>query len=398
MADKKTGKKYKYYKGSFVVGKKPDGMPDRIYVRGKTKAERDDKLAEAKRIHARGLMLGDMTVREWSERWMSVYKANASKEQQKHYEAKLNLDILPTIGNMRIRDVRASHLQEILNSYSGGRRGTVAKIRIAIKQLFADAVAEGVIERDSAYRLELPEMTIAPRRPLTPAEREAVLKVSATHPRGPYVLTMLYCGVRVGECVALVRSDVDLTRKCLSITKAVRFYGNKGQLLPGTKSSKLRKNVRGDDDDFGARMIPIPDLLIPVMASLCNGKDGNTLLFAKSDGTLASLRTVDWWWESFVRHCHIEAGAKLYRNAVQYDTSPFSTEITPHYFRHTYATDLYAAGVDERARKEFLGHVSTDVTDGYTKMSDSAFNRNLNLINEYLNSEAWGKNGANEKK
>lgn len=111
-----------YYRGSFVVGKKPDGTPDRVTIRGKTQKEFEAKLAEAKRLHARSLALGDTTVREWSERWMKVYKANASDTQKAHYRAKLNLDILPAIGNMRIRDVRASHLQELLNSYAGQKR------------------------------------------------------------------------------------------------------------------------------------------------------------------------------------------------------------------------------------------------------------------------------------
>ena len=70
-------KKYRYYKGSFVIGKKSDGSPERIYVRGKTKAERDEKLAEAKRLHYRGTKSGELTVREWAARWLEVYKGRA---------------------------------------------------------------------------------------------------------------------------------------------------------------------------------------------------------------------------------------------------------------------------------------------------------------------------------
>jgi site-specific recombinase XerD len=65
------------------------------------------------------------------------------------------------------------------------------------------------------------------------------------------------------------------------------------------------------------------------------------------------------------------------------DTSLFSDKVTPHYLRHTYATDLYAAGVDEKAQKSFLGHASSDVTDIYRKMSDPAFLRAVGLLNEY---------------
>jgi len=387
--DEKTGskKKYKYYKGSFVVGKKPDGTPERVYVRGRTKAERDEKLTEIKRLHGRGMKLGEMTVREWSEVWLAVYKANVTVNQKAHYESKLNHDILPIIGTMKMKDVRASHLQGLINTYQDGKKGTVSKIRIALRQLFGDAEVEGIIERSPAIKIEMPEVTEDARRPLTIPERLAVLKVAETHPRGPYVLLMLYCGLRRGECIALEREDVDLKNKKLTVSKALNFQMNVGQ-LSGTKASKLRKKVK-TDEDVGVRVIPIPDVLIPVLKPICERKKGSDILFPKSDGKYATQQTCRWWWQSFSRQCHIATGAELYRNAIKYETSKFGQEVSPHYLRHTYATDLYAAEVDEKARKSFLGHSSNDVTDIYTQMSDDAFNRAAEQFNEYLNFERW---------
>jgi len=77
---------------------------------------------------------------------------------------------------------------------------------------------EGIIERNPTVRLELPEMTEDARRPLTAEEPEALLLVVKTHPRGAYVLTMLYCGLRRGECIALERKDIDLQQRYLSVT------------------------------------------------------------------------------------------------------------------------------------------------------------------------------------
>ena len=93
MAEAKKKKKYKYYKGSFVIGKKPDGSPDRIYVCATTKAERDEKLAEAKRLHSRGLKLGEMTVYQWTQQWESVFLEGLGKKQKNHYKAKMRLEV-----------------------------------------------------------------------------------------------------------------------------------------------------------------------------------------------------------------------------------------------------------------------------------------------------------------
>ena len=366
-----------YFRSTFVIGKDPDGKPKRITIRGKTRKEHDEKLAEARRLHARGISLNEVTVYDWAEKWLNVYKANASDTQKAHYSAKLRNDILPRIGFMFIHDVRHSHLQELLNKHDGGRVGTVQKIRIAIQQLFEDAEVEGIIDRNPARRLELPELEEEARRPITPIERAIAYNVADFHKAGIYVMTMLFCGLRRGECIALRVRDIDLKRPSINVDKRITFNnGNTGEEKEGTKS---RAGVRS----LPKRVVPIPDLLKPFLAAQCAGKNPGDILFPKDDGKHATRQTVRWWWKSFLRQCHIAGGAKLYRNQVQVETSPFGDEITAHYLRHTFATDMYAAGVDDTTQKIFLGHTSKEVTDRYRKMSDAAFDRALQQLNDY---------------
>jgi integrase len=371
MADEKApDKKYEYLTATFTAGARPDGKPNRIYVRGKTKPELADKLSEAKRLYGLGIDLADTIVRDWAERWMRIYMANCSGAQRAHYRAKLDKNILPVIGGMKIKDVRRSHLLELLNSYAGGKRGTVVKIRIAVERLFEDAAAEGLIERNPAVKLELPELDEEARRPLTDVERAAVIEVAKTHPQGAYVLTMLYCGLRRGETIALTVGDVDLERRVISVNKSLRIQGNTGTI----KSPKTAA---------GTRTVPIPDAALGMLRAACAGRAASAILYPKSDGNHATQTACAWWWRSFKRQCHITSGAALYRNAVKAETSPFGDEITPHYLRHTFATDIYAAGVDEKARKYILGHSTNDITDVYTQMTDAALKRAAAKINAY---------------
>jgi len=359
-----------YFRSTFVVGY-VDGKPKRITVRAKTKKELDFKLAEAKRRYGRGASLEDITVSDWAERWLRIYKANVSDSQKRHYSAKLENDILPFIGHFPIRDIRASHLQEILNFFDGGRVGTVQKIKITIKQLFLDAQIEGLIDRNPSIKLELPDLVEATRRPLTLFERLIVFEVAKTHGCGAYVLTMLLCGLRRGECIALRVGNIDFQKLTIHVALSLSFdRGNKGT----EKDPKSKA---------GTRNVPIPAILLPFLEAKCQDKEPDDILFPKADGKHATRQTCVWWWKSFKRQCHLLAGAKVYRNQVQVETSPFSDEITPHYLRHTYATDLYAAGVDDKAQKSFLGHSSSDVTDIYRKMNEAAFTRALTQINEY---------------
>ena len=371
-----------YYRATFTAGKSIDGNPKRVTIRAKTKKDLELKLAEAKRLYSRGYALGDMSVYEWADRWYRVNKANATDTQKRHYRAKLDNDILPYIGQMPLRDVRSSHLQSLLNDYAGGKLGTVNKIKIAICQLFDDAETEGIIERSPAARLELPVLTEASRRPLTPVEKATVLEVAKTHQYGVYMLTMLFTGLRRGECLALTVGDINFQQAKINVNKALELTVNDGELTD-TKAGKLRKKKVQNDEAFGTREVPIPDILLPYLIEHCSGKSPDAILFSRKDGKHATKSACLWWWKSFKRQCHILSGATIYRNKVLINTSLFDDAITPHYLRHTYATDLYAAGVDETARKEFLGHASSDVTAIYTKMSEAAFSRAADLLNEY---------------
>ena len=105
------------------------------------------------------------------------------------------------------------------------------------------------------------------------------------------------------------------------------------------------------------------------------------------DGGYPNEGNALWWWRSFLRRYHISGGAKLYRNAIQYETSPVAEYLTPHYLRHTYATGMFAAGVDEAAKKHFFGHSSKDVTYIYRKMTDKAFDRALSMLDDYYSAE-----------
>jgi integrase len=218
---------------------------------------------------------------------------------------------------------------------------------------------------------------------LTEVEREAVLTTAKEHKYGPYVLVMLYCGVRRGECVALTRGDVNLDDRFITVDKAYSYSTSSKGILTGTKAENMRKNrIDTEEGELYAREIPIVDLLAPVLDDVCEGKEPEELLFPKEDGKNAAKGSLAWWWKSFVRQCHINAGAKIYRSAIVYESSPFAKEVTPHYLRHTFATDMRAAGIEEKDRDYFMGHNSGDIGSVYAAMSDAVRIRALKKLNE----------------
>ena len=363
-----------YFRETFVIpGKTEAGNPRRIIIRDRDEKVFRLKLDEAHRLYGKGVTLEDVTVADWAQRWLQSYKNGATPDQKEFYEAKIKNDILPHIGHFLIRDIKASDLQGLLNIYTGGRKGTVQKIKMVIKQLFAIAEIEGIIDRNPASRIEMPNITEFTRRPLTMLERLAIFEVAKTHNHGPYIMTMLFCGLRRGECIVLKVGDVDFENLRIRITKSLKLRKNIGvKKEPKTKA--------------GTRYVPIPDLLLPYLQAQCSGKSKDDILFPKANGKFATSSACKRWWESVKRSCHIMTGAETKRNKALIETSQFCDDITLHYIRHNYATDLYSAGVDEKAQEFFLGHKSGKVTDIYRKMTKTAFNRALVLINEYNSS------------
>ncbi len=397
----KTREDYDYIRRSKMVGKKEDGTRKRIYALGKTGREAQAKLDEAVRLYEQSLKGADLTVSEWSERWKKSYKTDVSDHQKNHYDAKLRLDILPVIGDKRMKDVTKEDLQSLMDSYKGGKKGTVEKIKQVIRLLFADATDADIIERDPAARLKKPVVVKKSRRPLTPIERETLIKVAQTHRHGAFVLTALYSGMRRGECLALLRSDVDLEKKRISITKALQMHGNRPKLA-GTKSAEMKRaktnEVTLGEDNEGHRVVPIPDVLMPVLTKVCADKEPSDILFPKTDRAYATQMVFNNWWRSIKRNCHITAGAKLYRNAVQIETSPIDDALSLHYLRHTYAQDMLDAQVDSFTRSALMGHSTKDTTANYTKLSDDAIDAALELMNKHLNKkDSCAKSETNKK-
>lgn len=72
-------------------------------------------------------------------------------------------------------------------------------------------------------------------------------------------------------------------------------------------------------------------------------------------------------------------GIEYIYNSVK-KTCGINERSTPHYLRHTFATNLLANGADLRSVQEILGHSSVTTTEIYTEVT---INRKKQILSRY---------------
>lgn len=311
------------------------------------------------------------TVKSWSETWLETYvkPTDITDKSYLNIKCKVNKNIIPEIGTMKLKDVKDTHLQKILNKQTGKSSSHVTKLREYMKRMFGRAVKSKLIPYNPAEDLELPKASDKKRRSLTPAERVAILKTAETHPAGLWIKTMLFCGLRNGETIALQWKDIDFKKQVINVHQALE--------------SGKKDTIKGPKSDAGYRSIPIPDELLNDY-KLKKGKPLDyvfTQVLTENVGKHHTESSLRCYWKSFLKAVDISLGATVYRN--QITKSKVSDDLVPYCLRHTYGTDLQDAGVPINVAKYLMGHADIQTTANiYTHETDDIIKTAAELINK----------------
>jgi integrase/recombinase XerD len=159
----------------------------------------------------------------------------------------------------------------------------------------------------------------------------AVDRSTAEGERNVAMLETLYsCGLRVSELVGLRMTQVHATEGFVQVVGK----GNKERLVP--VGGRALKHIRLYVDQVRVHLNIQP-----------NARD---IVFLSKRGGPVSRQSVF----LFIKALAMKAGVRK--------------NISPHTFRHSFATHLVEAGADLRAVQEMLGHESITTTEIYTHL------------------------------
>ena len=319
-------------------------LGERYDLRAKSDKELDQKIKAKRAEIESGVKLVDpnITVREWGARWVDTYKSGVTKRTRRLIEGRLVKHIYPHIGYMPVPKVRPIHCQECLNAAAGMAPDTIKKIAQALTQMFDAARKNGLCRFNPATDLTMPQAgTQTTHRSITSRERVILLQTAKTHPAGPWVLLLLYSGLRPAESIVLTYNDIQ--DGMISVNKA--YDRSTGSVKPPKSRAGVRK-------------VPIIPQLTEVLP--LGGAPGE-LLFKNRINRQHSEKSVNRMWHSFR-----DAMAETEKQLVEAGTiTPFAEAVppmVPYDLRHTFCTDMERAGVPINIASKIMGHASIAIT------------------------------------
>lgn len=245
--------------------------------------------------------------------------------------------IASELGSKSFNKLNFSDLKEFIAWIHGRGMSASSQARIlsGIKTFFHFLVLEGVLTENPTSLLESPKLSRKLPDTLSIHEINSLIDaIDLSKPEGmrnKAILEMLYgCGLRVSELVDLKISNLFLDIELVKILGK----GNKERLVPiGSEAAKFLQIWLQE---------------VRVHLNIKPGKED--WVFLNNRGSSLSRVMVF----LIIRGLAAKIGLKK--------------TISPHTFRHSFATHLLEGGADLRAVQEMLGHESITTTEIYTHL------------------------------
>ena len=265
------------------------------------------------------------------EKGLSAASLNSYRQDLKHYSNYLADEEITSLDK-----VDTELLIQFIKflSEKGLSAKTISRTQSTLRNFHQFLLNQNIIEMNPAAKLtavrsekKLPEY-------LTIEEMEILLNTPDNSPAGmrdSTLMEVLYAsGIRVSELISIKRADVNTEMGFIRVSGK----GSKERIVPIT--------------DFVAKKLD--HYVKDIRPQLLKGDD-NEDLFITNRG------------RGFTRQ-------GLWKTIKKYETlSGISKNITPHTFRHSFATHLIENGADLRAVQEMLGHSDISTTQIYTQIS-----------------------------
>jgi integrase len=378
----------------------------RRYLSGRTKSEVAAKRREVLRAIESGQTIGTrrpQTLAQYLDEWLGktlpnrVAAGRLSQDTLDSYATLTRLHVLPHLGGTRLDRLTPALLRDWITlllakprRLAPGQRAedadpgaprlsprTVTLVHAVLRAALNDALRDEVpgLRRNVAELVEPPARTPSRAQPLDLQTLPAVLGAIEAHRWRALWLTYLGLGLRKGEALGLLWSDVDLETGLVTVQRSLRRRG--GRLVDGPVKTQA-----------SSATVPIPRPLVAVLAQhravqqrkreqAYTWSDPDRV-FTTSHGTPLDPRNVNYEWTKVCAAAGIDP-------------------IRPHDLRHSMATLALRQGVDIKTIQSMLRHSRLATTaDLYTHVLAEVQRCGADRIGDLLSQHGVGSSAATD--
>lgn len=275
--------------------------------------------------------------------WLPGKKINLAESTWDGYRRKIDRHILPAIGHVRIRRLRAHHLETLYDRMlypTDDRRPlapkTVLEVHLIIRGALNDAVRRGLVSRNVALVAHAPKLRSIPKtepQAWNAQQLQAFLQAAAGHRLFPAFWVLAATGMRRSELLGLRWDDVDFKKARVSV--------NRGLVAVAYEVRESRGKTPN-----ARRAIDLDPTTIKVLKAWkewqraeqeAAGIESESWVFTNNDGKPVHPHSISQTFERIANRAGVP-------------------RIRLHDVRHTHGTLLIKAGVPVKVVSERLGH------------------------------------------
>lgn len=307
------------------------------------------------------------TFAEVADLWLDSYKNTVKPTTYQGVKLKLDVVIDLYFTDMKIKQISVAYCQKVAIKLSN-RYVLYANYYSVISRIFKYATSLDIIKSNPLDKIIKPK-----NKPLkvkenyyTKEELTDFLKVCKANSKPvdyTFFHLLAFTGLRTGEAIGLMWSDVDFENKRLSISRTAVVIDKK-QTVQDPKTKMSKRVITLDNETLSVLKLWKRQQIKEYFQAGKAYQHESNYIFTNNRGEWLSTAAMK---------------VKLQRFFCKHNKLK---KITPHGFRHTHASLLFEAGVAAKIISDRLGHNNVQTTlDMYTHIND---NQRVEVVNQLM--------------
>lgn len=316
-----------------------------------------------------------ITLDEWFERWMKIYKEKSIRPNTKReYVHLYHKNISPYCGGKLLNKFVKSDIQNLIDIADDDNYGyeRQSKIKIILKDMFQRAVEDHLVVNNPVSGIKLRKDKEINARALTIEEQTTFFEYSQNTFYDNLFNVAVNTGLRPGELFALQFDDINLEEGYIDVNKTLVYqkYLTDTRKEFHVEAPKTKQSYRRVPINRICKIYLEKQMELKEIVSEKRPKEQNDYLFVTKFNTPLNSQIYADAIRAVIRSINLtRAKDNQFLN------------FSGHVFRHTFATRCFEAGVDAKVVQKYLGHASLKMTmDLYTHVTDDKSSEDIEKI------------------